>query len=51
MESYYSAREMAEIPFIYGRAKGNSWEACGLYAGHDPQYRNLSHTLLTKLHE
>jgi hypothetical protein len=31
MESYYSAREMAEMHFMYGRANGNSWEARRFY--------------------
>jgi hypothetical protein len=51
MESYYSAREMAEMHFMYGRVNGNSREACRLYAENYPQRRIPSNKLFTKLYQ
>jgi hypothetical protein len=45
-ESYYSAREMTDMHFMYGSANGNS-----LYAEHYSQRRIPSHKLFTKLHQ
>jgi hypothetical protein len=50
-ESYYFAREMADMHFMYGRANGNSREVRHLYVGHYPQRRIPSHKLFTKLHQ
>jgi hypothetical protein len=51
MESCYSAREMADMHFMYGRASWNSQEARRLCAEHYPQRSIPSHKLVTKLHQ
>jgi hypothetical protein len=51
MESYFSAREIEDMHFMYGRANGNAREARRLYAEHYPQCRIPSHKLFTKFHQ
>jgi hypothetical protein len=51
MESYYSAREMADMYFMNGHANGNSREARRHYAEHYPQCRIPSQKLFTTLHQ
>jgi hypothetical protein len=47
MESYYSAREMAGMHLMYGRANGYSREARRLYAECYPQRRINNSTNFT----
>jgi hypothetical protein len=51
MESYFWARKMADMHFMYDRSSGNSREARLLYADHYPQRRIRAHKLFTKLHQ
>jgi hypothetical protein len=49
MEYNYSAREKADMYFVYDRVNENSWEARRLYAEHYTQRRISSHKLFIKL--
>jgi hypothetical protein len=51
MESYYSAREMADMHFMCGFANGNSREARHLSAKYYPQCKIPFHKLATKYHQ
>ena len=46
----YSNEEMAEMHFMYGRANGNAYEACRLYAEAYPNRTCPSDKLFGKLH-
>jgi hypothetical protein len=51
MESYYCAREIADMHFMYGRANGNPQEARRLYTEHYSQRRIPYHKLFTEFQQ